>query len=153
MILSQTESVPCSTKLHLNHYRATPKSPTESPLSKRIHLMLDHGKGRDISFIVSPYLLTRVAYECKFTSLRYRGCNVNRISSRLWRNAPIKTEPTAREKCKRRTSKERCCFRFMPVRLITLKHEHESSVWTCASIRAMRQREILETELLEKVKR
>lgn len=56
--------------LRLNHYRATPKSVTEGPLSRRIHL--PRGPWREISFIVSPYLLTRVAYECKFASLRYR---------------------------------------------------------------------------------
>lgn len=40
----------------------------------------------EITFIVSLYLHTRVAYECKFASLRYREGNVSRISSHPWRN-------------------------------------------------------------------
>ena len=56
---------------------------------------------REISFIVSLYLLTRVAYGCKFASLGYRGYDVGRIRSttgmlvnqrRIWWNTPIKTE-------------------------------------------------------------
>jgi len=76
---------------------------------------VDHDKGRDISFIVSPYLLTRVAYECKFASLRYQGCNVNRISSRLWHGGMRQLRRSLpREKCKRRTPKvQGCRFRFM----------------------------------------
>lgn len=107
------DNVPCSVRLRLNHYRTTDfkvgnRGPTPS---RRIHLT-GGGETREISFIVSPYLLTRVAYECKFASLRYRRCDANRISSRPsggW-NAPIKTaeQPIsrAREKCKRRTRVE-----------------------------------------------
>lgn len=59
------------------------------------------GRRREISFIVSLYLLTRVAYGCKFASLGYRGYDVGRIRSttgmlvnqrRIWWNTPIKTE-------------------------------------------------------------
>jgi len=75
---------------------------------------VDHDKGRDISFIVSPYLLTRVAYECKFASLRYRGCNVSRISLRLWHGMRQLRRSLPREKCKRRRRRYIVVFVLCP---------------------------------------
>lgn len=104
---------------------------------------MDDGRKREISFIVSPYLLTRVAYECKFASLRYRGCNVNRISSRLWHNGmrQLRRSPSRAKNVKEERRRD-----AGPVRLITLKHEHEFSSEHGTSIRAMRQAEIYDVE-------
>lgn len=77
------------------------------------------GGGKSVLLYASlpVYLLTRVAYGCKFASLRYRGYDVGRIRSnvaemlasqrRIWWNAPIKIEgglSCFRPKRKRRAS-------------------------------------------------
>lgn len=126
------ESLSCDSKV-------ANRKPTEQTHSS----YMDHDKERSISFIVSPYLLTRVAYECKFTSLRYRRCNVNRISSHPWYGGmrQLRRSLPRVKNVKEERRRNIVAFVLRPVRLITLKYERESSVWTCISIDAMRKRD------------
>lgn len=71
---------------------------------------VDHGMGCGISFIVSLYLLIHVTYECKFASLKYQVCNVNRISSCLQHGGMRQLRRSPPHAKKRRTPKERFVF-------------------------------------------
>lgn len=120
----------------MNHYRDCEVGNREPAEQTHSSYRGPWRRTREIGFIVSPYLLTRIAYECKFASLRYRGCDVNRISSRPWDGGMRqlrRSPPCARNVKEEHRGALVAFFVLRPARLITLKHEHESSARTCAS--------------------
>lgn len=121
--------------------------------NQKVHCEQTHSsfvddRRREISFIVTPYLLTRVAYECKFASLRYRGCNVNRIS--LWMHngmRQLRRSPPRVKNIIKEIRRRNWRFRFTTTSQIdNAETRTRIFVRTCTLIRAMIQAEIYDTE-------
>lgn len=132
--MSQTRSIVASLEAAFESLSCDSKVGTrETTMSRHIHFMWTTvGKG-EISFIVSPYLLTRVAYECKFASLRYRRYNVNRISSRLWHNGmrQLRRSPPRAKNVKEERRRDVGLLRFTPGQIDNTETRTRIFVRTC----------------------
>lgn len=130
-------------RLRLNHYRATPKSATESPLSRRIYLTRGPWQEtRDQFYCIAIFAHSRrVWMQICFIKVSERQREPNKFASVAWRRVrQLRRSPPQARDVKEKTPKVRV-FILRPVWLITLKHEHEYAFRTCASVRSATETE------------